>query len=86
MKAPLPFEWQAACQMNYQDPLILALFASQICSAGAYSRELIDNDESMGLPVNKWQIGLGIAVTLGILAYIGQLAKQALDEAEAEEA
>lgn len=40
----------------------------------------------MGLPVNKWQIGLGIAVTLGILGYIGQLAKRALDEEEGEEA
>lgn len=54
--------------------------------AGAYSRELLDNDESMGLPVNKWQIGLGILLTLGILGYIGQVAKKALDEAEAEEA
>ena len=53
---------------------------------GAYSRELLDNDESMGLPVNKWQIGLGILLTLGILGYIGQLAKKALDDAEAEEA
>jgi hypothetical protein len=53
--------------------------------AGAYSRELLDNDESMGLPVNKWQVGLGIVVTLAILWYIGNLAKNALDEAEAEE-
>lgn len=54
--------------------------------AGAYSRELIDNDESMGLPVNKWQVGLGIVVTLAILGYIGNLAKGALDEVEEEEA
>lgn len=47
---------------------------------------MIDNDESMGLPVNKWQIGAGIAITLGILGYIGQLAKKALDDADAEEA
>jgi len=36
----------------------------------------------MGLPVNKWQIGLGIAVTLAILYYIGNLAKDALDEVD----
>lgn len=55
-----------------------------ILAAGAYSRELLDNDESMGLPVNKWQIGLGIVVTLSILLYLGNLAKKALDEAEEE--
>jgi uncharacterized membrane protein YdjX (TVP38/TMEM64 family) len=54
--------------------------------AGAYSRELIDNDESMGLPVNKWQVGLGIAFTLAILGYVGNVAKKALDEVEEEEA
>lgn len=52
--------------------------------AGAYSRELLDNDESMGLPVNRWQIGLGIGITLAILGYLGTLAKDALDEAEEE--
>jgi hypothetical protein len=58
---------------------LLAPFA-----AGAYSRELLDNDESMGLPVNRWQIGLGIGITLAILGYLGTLAKDALDEAEEE--
>ena len=38
----------------------------------------------MGLPLNKWQVGAGILLTLAILGYIGRLAKNALDEAEAE--
>ena len=38
----------------------------------------------MGLPVNKWQVGLGIVVTLAILGYIGNIAKNALEEAEEE--
>ena len=40
----------------------------------------------MGLPLNKWQVGAGILLTLAILGYIGRLAKNALDDAEAEEA
>lgn len=38
-----------------------------------------------GLPVSKWQVGLGIAVTLAVLGYVGRLAKKALDEAEQED-
>ena len=49
-------------------------------------RDILDNQEDMGLPLNKWQVGAGILLTVGILGYIGRLAKNALDEAEAEEA
>ena len=51
--------------------------------AGDYGRELLDAGEG-GIPVSRWQVGLGIGVTLLILGYIGKLAKKALDDAEEE--
>lgn len=59
-----------------------------MCGAGDYGRELLGDDDGSagGLPVSRWQLGLGIAITIAILGYVGRLAKEALDEAEAEEA
>ena len=53
--------------------------------AGSYGRALIDNDEASLGGVKGWQVALGMAVTLAALLYMGRLAQQALDEAEAEE-
>ena len=64
----------------------MKVFANTDHCAGDYGRDIIDNQEDMGLPLNKWQVGAGIVLTVAILGYIGQLAKKALDEAEAEEA
>lgn len=48
---------------------------------------MLGSEEGLGgLPVSRWQVGLGIAITVAILGYVGQLAKKALDEADAEEA
>ena len=57
---------------------------SQLSCVGDYGRDILDNNEDMGLPLNKWQVGAGILLTVAILGYIGRLAKNALDEAEAE--
>jgi hypothetical protein len=53
--------------------------------AGSYGRALIDNDEASLGGVKGWQVALGVGVTLVALLYMGRLAQQALDEAEAEE-
>ena len=51
--------------------------------AGNYGREYLDGGEA-GLGVAWWQIAIGAGATALALGYIGQVAKKALDEAEAE--
>ena len=42
--------------------------------AGSYGRQLLE-DGGEGLKLQPWQIALGIAFTVGALAYIGRIAK-----------
>lgn len=43
-------------------------------AAGSYGRELLE-DGGEGLKLQPWQIALGVALTVGALAYIGHIAK-----------
>ena len=56
---------------------------SYIHYTGNLGRDFISSGEG-SLPFSKWQLVLGIAVSLGALGYMGKLAKNALDEAEEE--
>ena len=42
-------------------------------------------DEGQGeLPLEWWQVAVGVAFTIGALGYLGKIAKEALDDAEAD--
>lgn len=46
---------------------------SCVWPAGSYGRQLLE-DGGEGLKLQPWQIALGIAFTVGALAYIGRIA------------
>ena len=50
------------------------LISSPWAAAGSYGRELLE-DGGEGLKLQPWQIALGVALTVGALAYIGRIAK-----------
>lgn len=52
-------------------------------AAGSYGRELLDGSGE-GLKLQPWQIALGLAFTVAALGYISRIAKDALEEVEAE--
>lgn len=45
---------------------------------------MVDTGNAGALSVAPWQIALGAGATLGTIAFIGQLAKRAVEEADAE--
>ncbi|CAK0785056.1 hypothetical protein CVIRNUC_008261 [Coccomyxa viridis] len=53
-------------------------------AAGSYGRQLLDGSGE-SLKLQPWQIALGLAFTVGALGYIGRIAKDALEEEEAQE-
>lgn len=56
----------------------------QYVHAGYIGRAVFMDGEG-SLPINAWQIGLGLGATLLALGFVGQLAKQAVEEVDKEE-
>jgi hypothetical protein len=57
---------------------------SQYVHAGYIGRAVFMEGEG-SLPINAWQVGLGLGATLLALGFVGQLAKKAVEEVDKEE-
>ena len=52
---------------------------------GSYGRTVLDEGQGE-LPLEWWQVALGVGFTVGALAYLGKIAKGSPDDAEADTA
>jgi uncharacterized membrane protein YdjX (TVP38/TMEM64 family) len=53
-------------------------------SAGHFGKAVLVEGAGEGLGVAPWQVALGATASLLAIGYVGQLAKRAIDEADAE--
>lgn len=53
-------------------------------SAGEIGKAVLtDGEGSLGVP--NWEVALALAVSLGVIGYVGNLAKQAIEEEDTDE-